>query len=201
MERGRAVSDSPSNQDTEEGLAAGAEVRRRRPRHLRRHRRLDRRASDGRAHERRGAQAHHRDRRGLVFLALAPGAVEEGRKLRPHPARHRDAGRLRPGCGLDQGRAARRRAPATPGGGPASTGWCRSSRPARSRSNSATPTRRSTRTRSTTRSSDQRFDQPWPAPAIAGRAPDAAGRTSLRRCRRCRRRDCPRTPRSPPRRA
>ena len=37
------------------------------------------------------------------------------------------------------------RAPATPGGGPASTAWCRSSRPARSRSNSATPTRRSTR--------------------------------------------------------
>ena len=47
----------------------------------------------------------HRDRRGLVLQPLAPGAVEEGRDLRPHPARRRDAGRLRPGRGLDQGRA------------------------------------------------------------------------------------------------
>ncbi len=40
----------------------------------------------------------------------------------------------------------------------------------------------------------------WPAPAIAARAPDAGGRTSRRRCPPCRRQDCPRTPRSPPRR-
>ena len=158
---------------------AGAEVRRRWPCHLRRHRRQQRRAVDGRAHERRGAQAHRRDRRGLVFLALAQGALEEGRKLRPHPARRRDAGRLRPGRGLDQGRAAGRRAPATPGGGPASTGWCRSGRPARSRSNSATPTRRSTRTRSTTRSSDQRAFDKFLARASNCRARSRCGRSYI----------------------
>ena len=138
LERGIAVAESRTKSKK---ACAGAEVRRRWPRHLRRHRCGQRRAVDGRAHERRGAQAHDRDRRGLVLLALAQGAVEEGRKLRPHPARRRDAGRLRSGCGLDQGRAARRgRLPhraavvLLPRGAAAS-------RPARSRWNSATPSK------------------------------------------------------------
>ena len=52
-------------------------------------------------------RAHHRDRRGLVLQPLAPGAVAQGRDLRPHPARDRDARRLRPGRRVDQGRAGR----------------------------------------------------------------------------------------------
>ena len=40
--------------------------------------------------------------------------VEEGRKLRPHPARGRDADRLRSGRGLDQGRAGLGRLPYRP---------------------------------------------------------------------------------------
>ena len=88
-----------------------------------------RRGADGRAHERRGAAQDHRDRRGLVFQPLAPGAVEKRRDLRPRPARGRDARRLRPGCGLDQGRAGRARAPAIPAAVRASTARCRSARP------------------------------------------------------------------------
>ena len=75
--------------------------------------------------------------RGLVFQPLAPRALEKGRDVRPHPARRRDARRLRSGCGLDQGRA-EPAAPATPAAAHASIARCRSARPARSRSNSAT---------------------------------------------------------------
>ncbi len=47
----------------------------------------------------------HRKRRGLVLQPLAQEAVEEGRELRPRPARDRIARRLRPGRALAQGRA------------------------------------------------------------------------------------------------
>ena len=57
----------------------------------------------------RGIGQDHRERRSLVLQPLAPRAVEEGRDLRPHPACRRNAHRLRPGCGVDQGGAGRRR--------------------------------------------------------------------------------------------
>ena len=75
--------------------------------------------------------------RGLVLQPLARRAVAEGRNLRPHPARRRDAHRLRPGCGLDQGRAGGRRLPHRPPLLFLSRGAARQ-RAARSRSNFAT---------------------------------------------------------------
>ena len=39
------------------------------------------------------------------FSRSRQSALAQGRELRPRPARRRDARRLRPGCGVDQGRA------------------------------------------------------------------------------------------------
>ena len=52
--------------------------------------------------------------RGLVLQPLAPGAVAQRRKLRPRPARGRDADGLRSGRDLDPGRADRRGLPHRP---------------------------------------------------------------------------------------
>ena len=71
------------------------------------------------------------------FSRSRASAVEEGRELRPHPARRRNARRLRSGCGLDQGRAERRRLPHRPPVLFLSRGAARQMR-ARSRSNFAT---------------------------------------------------------------
>ena len=49
------------------------------------------------------------------YFSRSRGALwKKGETLRPHPARRRNAHRLRPGCGLDQGRAGRRRLPHRP---------------------------------------------------------------------------------------
>ena len=94
---------------TRRRVGADAEVRRRRARHLRRDRRPFGRGVDGRTHECAGAGQDHRQRRGLVLQPLARRLVEEGRDVGPHPARRRDARRLRPGRRVDQGRADGRR--------------------------------------------------------------------------------------------
>ena len=152
--------------------------------------RLGRRA-DGRAHERRGAAEDHRHRRSLVFQPLAPSTLAQGRILRPCPARRRDAHRLRPGRGLDQGRA----------GGP---GACHTGR--RSCFYRAVPLGKTGAVTLEFRDGERTFDpkrstrvvrgkqaddfgyasrRASRAPAIAGRARDAGGRTSRRRCRPC----------------
>ena len=64
-----------------------------------------RRGAHARVHERRGARAHARDRRDVVLVALAPGAVAQGRDLRQRPAAEGAAPRLRPGRDPRAGRA------------------------------------------------------------------------------------------------
>ena len=93
-------------QEVEEGLRLRAEVRRRRAHHG--CVATDARTGDVLMVAHMNAEAlrqDDRDRRGLVLQPLAQGALEEGRELRPRPARGRDARRLRPGRGVDQGRA------------------------------------------------------------------------------------------------
>ena len=116
---------------------ADAEIRCRRACHLRHDRCRLGRGADGRAYECRGARQNDRQRGGLVLQPFAPRVVEEGRNIRPHATRRRDADRLRSGRGLDQG-ASRPAAPAIPAAARASIAQCRSARLARSHSNSAT---------------------------------------------------------------
>ena len=77
-----------------------AALRCQRPGDRSRHRRRRRHAADGRAHERRGAGAHHRDGHRPLLVALARQNLEEGRDLRQFPGGRGDAHRLRPGCRL-----------------------------------------------------------------------------------------------------
>ena len=122
---------STANHATEEGLALRAEVRRRRARHLRRHRRLDRRRADGRAHERPGAAADRsrparpgttRARAGRCGRrAKAPATPSASPRCASTATRTRSGSRS----------SSTGRAPATPGGAPASTARCRSARRAR----------------------------------------------------------------------
>ncbi len=136
------------------GRGLRAQIRCRRAGHLRRHRRALGRRADGRAHERaRRLQRTIETGEAWYFSRSRRALWRKGEDLRPRAAGRRDARRLRPGRGVDQGRAGRAPAPAIPAGARAFIARCRSARAARSGWNFATARRRSIRTPSTGRSS------------------------------------------------
>src|SRR5262249_43974382 len=80
-----------------------AKIRRRWTYRLRCDRRAIGRGVDGRPHERAGVATDDRDRGSLVFQPQPSSPLAQRRNLWPCAARGRDAHRLRPGRGVDQG--------------------------------------------------------------------------------------------------